>query len=303
MIVVDLNSIGFAATAANLGLSVNSKQTGGVFGTLRTMRVIREQHAGKIIGCWDGRSWRYDHLPTYKGNREANPKMIQIKQARMEQKPLVVRALRMIGVDQLFSINMEADDLAARIVASQKNINQDIKLITGDKDWLQLVSDRVTWVDPIRERRCTPVNFKEMTDFDTVWQFIQSKALGGDAGDNIPGVGGVGPVGARWIFDNAGSVDAILNGSITSESLKWPKKITDFVDSEEKVAAYKRNLLLVWLRHPDAPAAQKPRMDRGVIDIAGLTNLGEELNFQSILRDAEGWLAPFTREISKELVA
>ena len=299
MIVIDINSVGYASTAANPTLKSGDLPTGGIFGTIRTLRTLRQDHAGKMLALHDGHSWRYDHFPEYKANRVTTGQgsLIIAKNQWTQQRPIVAHMLQAMGVNQLSSQNMEADDLAARICDISK---ENITLITGDKDWLQLVNPNVSWVDPIRARSVTMANFKEFTDCDNPWQFIQGKALAGDQGDNIPPAGGVGPAAAKWIFENVGSVDSLLNQSIERDSSKWPKKIIDFVDSQQKIDNYKRNLLLVWLLHPHAPPALDMHMRRGEIDVDAFCKIAEELNFHSILRDPEAWLEPFIREAAKE---
>ncbi len=58
---------------------------------------------------------------------------------------------------------------------------QRVKLITGDKDWLQMVQSGVVWFDPIRDRECNMPNFFEFTGYRTPEQFLDGKALMGDS--------------------------------------------------------------------------------------------------------------------------
>lgn len=302
MVIIDLNSLGFAATAANSELRAGSVHTGGVYGTLQSLREHRTQFAGKMIVTHDGKSWRYDEYPEYKGNRKTNPKLVEIKEKWRPQKKMVAQFLSCMGVQQLLSANMEADDLAARIVASQPN--RDTVLVTGDGDWKQLISEHVVWFDPIRTRRITHDTFKEYTGYDTTWQFIQAKALTGDQGDNIPGVGGLGPKAAEFIFERFGSVQGMLNEANTNRAAfdGLERKYQAFVDSEEKIEAYRRNLRLVWLNHPGLPAAVKPQIIKGSWDKAKFVEMAQELSFLSILRDVDAWVAPFL-ELDEERIA
>lgn len=308
MIIVDLNSVGFAATAANAELRAGSTNTGGVFGTLRTLRDVRTQFNGKMVILHDGRSWRYDEYPEYKGNRKVIPELVALKEKWKPQKKLVAQFLARMNVTQMLSENMEADDLAARIVKSHPD--SDITLVTGDGDWRQLISERVMWFNPIggprtkQIARITHHTFKEYTGYDTPWMFVQAKALTGDQGDNIPGVGGLGDKAAEFIFEKFGSVQGMLNEANTNreafESLH--KKYRSFVDSEEKIEAYRRNLRLVWLNHPGLPAAKKPRIIKGSYDADKFADLCGELAFHDIMRNPDAWMEPFI-ELDEERIA
>jgi DNA polymerase I len=292
MILVDGNSLGFAATAAH-DLHAGTVQTGGVWGFLGYLRDIRETFGGKMYVLWDGHSWRYEESPEYKGTRTTNPKLVEIKERWKPQRKLVAKMLATIGVSQLQSMNMEADDLAGR--TCEKQAGRDIALISGDKDWCQLVNEHVTWVDPIRRRRATPSNLKEIVGYDTAWQFIQAKALTGDKSDNIHPVGGLGDKAAEFIFERFGSVQGMLNEAALSREAfnSLPKKYQSFVDDPQKIDSYHRNLRLVWLNHPNLPAAQKPLAIKSTFNRERFCDLCGELAFTQILRDADAWAAPF----------
>jgi DNA polymerase-1 len=297
MILVDLNSLGFAATAGKK-LTAGLLETGGVFGVIQRLREIREDYAGKMICLHDGRSWRYNEFPEYKGNRALNPKLVILKDRWKLQRPIVARILRTMGVAQVVAGNMEADDLAARIC---RNTPHPVTLITGDKDWLQLVDNKTIWVDLTHKRRASVHNFVDIAEFKTSWDFVQAKALTGDAGDNVPGVGGIGPTGAKWILDSYGSVESFLTKvrSDPDEFSRLPKKYRVFAEGAEGEERFNRNLRLVWLNHPAIPEAKDkvwstPHVQRDkFIDLCG------ELAFHSILREPDKWLRPFTTNTSE----
>ena len=291
MILVDISGVGYAQTAAN-NLMSDGVQVGGVFGALKALRAIKREYPGKMIVAQDGKSWRKDVYPEYKANRQSNPDLVKIKESWIAQKPVLVKFLHSMGVAQVFAANYEADDLIAKAIASAYR-NRPITIVSGDKDLIQLIDDRVTWFDPVRDRKVTTANFTEFTNCANTWQFVQVKALSGDQGDNIKPVGGVGPKAAEWIFQNYGSVDALMNESMAGDSSSWPKKIVDFCDDPVKVENYRRNLLLVDLNHAGVPKADKPKLLKDEMNVDGFCELAEGLNFTSMLRDPGAWLAPF----------
>jgi 5'-3' exonuclease len=292
VILVDVNSVGFAATAGTK-LSSGSQPTQGIFGVMRRIRDLRVNYAGRILCLWDGRSWRFNEFPEYKAKRKVDPKLVALKDEWKKQRTLTAQMLKHMGVDQLIAENMEADDLAGRIVAAR---DEPTILVSGDKDWLQLVNENVSWIDPTHDRQCRLGNFKEISGFETPWQFIQAKALAGDAGDCVPPVGGIGPAGAQWIFEQFGSVNDLLERSFHGMTVipSWPKKIRDFVSDPIKRDAYHRNMRLVWLQHPDLPPMANRRLNHGALNRDAFIDLAGECAFHSLLRDVDGWLKPFT---------
>lgn len=211
---VDANSIGYAAHHATK-LYSGPMQTQAVFSFVKTMRELRVSYpdAG-IIVLWDGiTQWRYDRLPEYKSNRNVDPKLSVENDAYKNQRPYIMKALESLGVKQMKSAIHEADDLAGILVDRlAKNKAHRIMLITGDKDWLQLVRGNVSWKD-LRdsERYIHWHNFYEKTGYKTPYAFLEGKALQGDTSDCISGVGGIGEMTAVKLMAEYGSVKEFWN--------------------------------------------------------------------------------------------
>ncbi|WP_354734599.1 5'-3' exonuclease [Acinetobacter nosocomialis] len=209
IILVDANSVGYAAHHA-IKLYSGSMQTQAVFSFIKSMRELRQRYpeAG-IIALWDGRAeWRYERAPNYKSTRRSDPKMELEHNAYKAQCPYIKRALKALGIKQMTSAIHEADDLAGILVQRLANDpNNRILLITGDRDWLQLVRPNVSWRDLRDESRFIHwSNFYEKTGYKTPVAFLQGKALQGDTSDCIDGVGGIGEVNAVKILAEYGSV-------------------------------------------------------------------------------------------------
>ena len=213
-ILVDANSIGYAAHHATK-LYSGAMQTQAVFSFIKTMRDLRQSYpdAG-IVVLWDGRTeWRYEKLPEYKSKRHADPKLQLEHNAYKTQCPYIKRALESLGIKQMTSAIHEADDLAGILVERLASLpNSRILLITGDRDWLQLVKPNVSWRD-LREsdRFIHWNNFYEKTGYKTPYAFLEGKALQGDTSDCIGGVGGIGEMTAIKILTEYGSVKEFWN--------------------------------------------------------------------------------------------
>jgi DNA polymerase-1 len=189
LILVDGNNLGFAAMA-NPRLHAGDKATQSTFSVIKTVRnLFLDNPNALIMILWDGRSWRKDFLKDYKANRVVTEKQVSDREAYYEQKNHIVQGLDLLGVTQCSASNMEADDLA-EIYASKWQGR--VTLLSGDKDWLQLVNERTTWVDPIRGRQCTHLNFEAFTGCKNRQQFLERKYILGDVGDNVKGVPGLG---------------------------------------------------------------------------------------------------------------
>jgi 5'-3' exonuclease len=190
LILVDGNNLGFSGMA-NPRLTAGDKNTHSTFTFIRKIRrIFLDNPDAYIMVLWDGRSWRNDVLKTYKANREVTDKQIADRKAYYLQKDDIHMALRHLGVCQVKADNWEADDLAAMYAKSWKG--DKCTLMSGDKDWLQLVDEKTIWVDPIHDRQCTNLNFTAFTGCKDRTQFIEQKCILGDAGDNIKGIHKVG---------------------------------------------------------------------------------------------------------------
>lgn len=292
VILIDGNSIGFAAAAVG-----KDKAGGVVVGAIRSyierVRDIKKQFPGKVIVLWDGKSWRAKSFPTYKSGRDKNAELVKLKQLWASQRKDTVRALNMLGVDQMLCDNYEADDLAGYVV---RRVKGKVTLITGDKDWAQLYEfGRVKWVDVVNARRIEDdESFERITGFKSTKDYVQAKALMGDSGDSIPSVGDFGEKAAQELMEKFGSVNGALN-SWHLDKAACPKvgwRISRFLESEEKQEIYQRNLKLVDLNSKHIPAPVNMRAVTGKFDIDGFTKFCRERAFNPrFLQDS--WLDIF----------
>lgn len=126
---------------------------------------------------------------------------------------------------------VEADDIAAYIVSKQKQLKYDhIWLVSSDKDWDLLISDRVSRFSYVTRRETTQENWHEHYEF-SVEDYISIKCLTGDTGDNVPGVPGIGPKRARDLVHEYGSCwDIIASLPILGKKHKY---IQDLNNSKE----------------------------------------------------------------------
>jgi len=302
-LIIDGNSLGYFANSGKK-LSIGELQVQAIYNFLRTLRQVYALHQHyNVIILWDGLSWRHQIRSDYKEHRDVVEKLYQIKQAAAKdayrkQVPYIKQALGYIGVPQISAANMEADDLAAIFTDKFTARGETVKLMTGDKDWLQLVGPNVTWHDFINKRTVTHKNFEEFTGVATSRQFVEVKALAGDDGDlgKGSGVGGIGEKGAKDFLNKYGSFTDFINMVCLEKSIdfnKLPKKLKALVEDEQKALKFQENILLMDLRTAARPAPTGMTLDKGVPSHHKMERFCETLLFKSILQEFDDWLRVF----------
>lgn len=147
-------------------------------------------------------SFRNDVYPAYKAQRDASPPELD---AQVDPS---LEATEALGLTTFIDERYEADDLIATVLDRIGEGNARFVIISSDKDLTQLVSDRVTLVDPARGLRFDRAAVEEKFGVrpDQMTDFL---GLAGDAVDNIPGVRGIGPKTAAQLLQRYGSLEGI----------------------------------------------------------------------------------------------
>lgn len=312
---IDGNSVGHAAQhgqGKNGKLYAGERETTAIYGMLRSIhKLLRTRLAATPIILWDGRSWRFDDFPDYKGNRTATKEQVAERERYKAQRRDMFRGMHLLGISQLVAGNMEADDMAAILTRKALAAGDQVSLITGDKDWLQLVERGVAWIDHKIDRKCSVSNFTEFTGYRTQKAFIHSKALQGDSGDNVKPNTGVGEAGAlellsvfdcvhefqqlsqddvvaRWLAAGK-TVPKVKKGAVQT----MPAKFQRLRDDPELKERFEFALKMMDLGHPDIPAPVNIRGTKTKIDRDAFSRFCAEFGFTSILRDVDNFLSPF----------
>lgn len=291
-VLIDGNAIGYAQQLGMTRLSIGDQATHAIYGFLLALRKVAIPNSNERIPIvlWDGSAaWRREVYPDYKANRRNDAKKIAVKDEYSTQVPFIRQAINNLGIDQMISPTCEADDLAgaySRLLERQGHL---VELVTGDKDWLQLVTPSVTWNDPVRDRQVDIMTFESFTDYPNVAQFLDEKCLTGDASDNIKGVGGIGAKGAKELLTEWGSVENFLTTADPESKMKaaWRRLYKD-------ASKYRTNMLLMNLdgRHPTI----KDRIiTKGDWNPDAFEKMCHELAMFSITAKIDDWLVPFDR--------
>ncbi len=183
--------------------------TNAVYGFLNIMfRILEEERPDYLTVAFDVHqpTFRHEMYAEYKGTRK--PMAEELRQ----QVPLIKEMLQAMGVTIVEKGGYEADDLLGTIAKKSEREGVEVSIVSGDRDLLQLASDHIRIRIPKTKKTGTEIedyNTKEVKEryLVTPEEFIDVKALMGDASDNIPGVPGIGEKTATAIIAAYGSIE------------------------------------------------------------------------------------------------
>jgi DNA polymerase-1 len=217
----------FALTAAGTQpgrwITAQGEPTAGTFGFTSILLSLLEKEKPQYLAvAFDtGRTFRDDLYPQYKATRAKMPEDLRPQIDRIRE---VVRIFR---IPVLEAEGFEADDVLGTVARQAAAEGTDTLILSGDRDLLQLIDDRIAVRLPGR-------SLSESSDYDTArfqeeWGFpplklIDYKALVGDKSDNIPGVTGVGEKTATELLQKYGSLDSIYE-NLESIPPRWRAKL------------------------------------------------------------------------------
>jgi DNA polymerase-1 len=186
----------------------SGEPTAGVYGfTSVLLRIFEQEHPDFLAVAFDtGKTFRDDLFPAYKGTREKMPDDLVIQMARLRQ---LVDAF---NLPRLEIEGYEADDVLGSVARRAADNGMGVKIITGDRDLLQLVNERIIVNLPGKSL----ADSKDYLAADVLEylgvrpdQVVDYKALVGDKSDNIPGVTGVGEKSAITLLKTYDTLDGI----------------------------------------------------------------------------------------------
>lgn len=274
---------------------INSKgrNTSAIFGFVNTIEeILRKERPDLIAIAFDpaGPTFRHEAYPEYKAQREATPEDIK------ESVPIIKDLIRAYGIPILEVAGFEADDVIGTMAHRAAAEGFDVRMITPDKDYAQLVGPRVLMQRPSHGAQPWEVmGVKEVCEkygFSEPHQMIDYLALMGDASDNIPGCPGVGPKTAATLIQRFGSVENLL--AHTDELKGAQRKRVE--ENAEKIRFSK---FLTTIR-TDVPLDVQPAdLRQGAIDEVRLRQLFEDLEFRTFMQKRFG--APSSSAVPEQL--
>ena len=203
---VDVSSMFFRAFYAIRSLTNQSGMpTNAVYGLLSmTVKLMREKKPDYMAFCYDlpTPSFRKDIDPRYKATRTEMPAEL------IPQIPYIKQLALALGIPCFEKFGYEADDLIGTITKWARSENIAVEIVSGDKDFCQLVEPHVAIYDTMKE-----FHFDDAAVVSK-WgvpprKFVDYLAIVGDSSDNIKGVAGIGPKGAEKLLTQFESLEEI----------------------------------------------------------------------------------------------
>src|SRR5690606_27955825 len=179
---------------------------GAAFGFCNMLMRVLDQANDNLIGVvFDpaGGNFRHQLYPEYKANRSEPPEEL------VPQFGIIREAVEAFGITALEKPGFEADDLIATYAHQARERGLEVRIVSSDKDLMQLIRDGVRLVDPI--------NFAEIGPDQVMDKFgvapekvVDVQSLAGDSTDNVPGVPGIGVKTAAELINTYGSLESLL---------------------------------------------------------------------------------------------
>lgn len=255
--------------------------TNAIYGFLRMLFDIYSRQKPDYIGImWDRKAptFRHKEYKEYKATRSAAPDDLYPQLPRLKQ------VLEAFGIPQLEMDGYEADDLLGTMAhCAEKEQDLNVLIVTGDKDALQLVTEKTTVMAPIKGMNhvlmYTPQVVEEKMGVRPD-QIVDYKALCGDSSDNIKGVAGIGPKQAVELLKQYNTLENIY----AHLDQLTPGQQKKFEDNRE-VAYLSQRLCQITRSAPLPFRLDDYKTHR--IDYTKVEQLFHELEFQSLIKKLE----------------
>ncbi len=201
--------------------------TNAVFGFTRMLLgLLREKRPEYLAVVFDpprAETFRREIYPEYKANRETIPEEL------LQQMPYIRQIVQALNIPALEAPGFEADDLIATLARRYAAEGVEITVVTGDKDLMQIVDDRITLLDTMKDKRSGPNEVLER--FGVPPKLVQDVlGLAGDSSDNIPGVPGIGEKTAAELVQRFGSLESVLEWKSLVNGKKRRENLHLFAD-------------------------------------------------------------------------
>jgi len=217
--------------------------TNAILGFLNIMfKILDEEKPEYLTVAFDVHqpTFRHEMFEEYKGTRKSMPDELR------EQVPIMKEVLHAMGITIIEKLGFEADDVLGTIAKTCEQDGYQVSLVSGDRDLLQLATDRIKIRIPKTKKGGTEIenyNTQDVVDAYGVTpkQFIDLKGLMGDSSDNIPGVPGIGEKTASKII---AAYDSIENAYVHIEEI-LPAKAKEALRNHHDLAVLSKALATI----------------------------------------------------------
>lgn len=200
--------------------------TNAAYGFARMLiKMIQDRDPSYVAMVFDSRgpTFRHEMYSDYKGHRPEMPEDLGM------QIPVIHEITEGFNIPVIMLEGYEADDLIGTLAGQAEEAGFEVVIVSGDKDMIQLLTDRVSMWDPMKDE----VTGRRQVISDRgvePCQMVDIQGLSGDASDNIPGVPGVGPKTAISLIKTYGSIDNLYARLGSINSAKQREKLSEYKD-------------------------------------------------------------------------
>jgi DNA polymerase-1 len=230
-----------------------------------------------------GKTFRTELYPEYKANRQETPEDIR------SAIPVIKEIIRAMNITILEKQGYEADDIVGTLAKQAEPLGFDVMMMTPDKDYGQLLTDKVVMVKPSRSgtdiETVTAEDFCKGYGIKNPMQFKDILALWGDTSDNIPGVPGIGEKTAAKLIAQYGSIEEIYK-NIDELSKGQREKL---LENREQLDMAR---ILVEIKTDVPVDIDFEKLQRVQPNAEELKRLFDELEFRTLSRDVFGETKP-----------
>ncbi len=259
--------------------NAEGRHTNAVLGFLNIMlKVLEEEKPAYLAVAFDvhAPTFRHRMFEAYKGTRHPMPEELK------EQIPLIQEVLKAMGILILTKEGYEADDIIGTISRRSEAKGMNVTILSGDRDLLQLATDKVLVRIPKTKGGQTVVQDYHTREVIEEYQItpaqvIELKALMGDSSDNIPGLPGVGVKTATKILQSYGTIE---NAHEHLEEIK-PRKAMEAMRDHWDLAVLSKKLATINTDSPIVLNYDQARL--GNIFTPEAYQLFKELGFKKLL--------------------
>ncbi|PSQ98920.1 MAG: DNA polymerase I [Bacteroidetes bacterium SW_7_64_58] len=281
---------------------INSKgqNTSAAYGfTNSLLKLIEDhsiEHAAVVFDEGEEDTFRKEMYEDYKANRDPPPDEL------LENIPYIKEIVKGLDIPVLEVPGVEADDVIGTLARQAEGDGADVVIVSPDKDFKQLLSDKVSIYKPAKGDQDfeikTGETFREEYGLDPA-QFVDMLALMGDSSDNVPGVYGIGEKTAQKLLREHHSVENLIDHA---DDLSGKRARDGMQEHAEEARLSKR---LVRIRTELDVGLEWHQLRREEPDEQKLTALFQELEFESLADrlDLDGGTQPDASEDEDEDLA
>jgi DNA polymerase-1 len=259
---------------------INSKgsDTSVLFGFTKTLlELLLKEKPTHLAVAFDppAKTFRHEIFPDYKANRSETPELIK------ESLEPLCELMEALSIPVLMQEGFEADDVIGSFSKIAEKNGHTVYMVTPDKDYGQLVSDRIFQYKPGKsgsdhsilgkKEICSHYGIEDpaqVVDILTIW---------GDTSDNIPGVRGVGEVGARKLIAKYKNVENIYDNleNLPPKQREAFREASSYIELSKQLVTIKTDMPLPW---------NESSLELSTPDFSQITKLFSEYEFSSLTR-------------------